>query len=138
MSITTPHYLTKWTPKERLSRGQTWCTPIYVKHLGRGLLSPAAQLHTRLGCKDMFPDELKGLNPVEEKLIALNSCYGFITKFSLLQACSAPPADLHSKMSSRCMNGKQTLLQSQALPGHIQRRRILVGRGELRSYITSL
>ncbi|XP_044717309.1 RNase H domain-containing protein [Hirsutella rhossiliensis] len=25
----------------------------------------------------MFPDELKGLTPVEEKLIALNSCYGF-------------------------------------------------------------
>ena len=31
----------------------------------------------------MFPDELKGLTPVEEKLIALNSCYGFITKYSL-------------------------------------------------------
>ncbi|KAM4064105.1 PIF1-like helicase [Hirsutella rhossiliensis] len=25
----------------------------------------------------MFPDELKGLTPVEEKLISLNSCYGF-------------------------------------------------------------
>ena len=31
----------------------------------------------------MFPDELKGLTPVEEKLIALNSCYGFITKCSV-------------------------------------------------------
>ncbi|EJT69182.1 hypothetical protein GGTG_13291 [Gaeumannomyces tritici R3-111a-1] len=31
----------------------------------------------------MFPDELKGLTPVEEKLIALNLCYGFITKYSL-------------------------------------------------------
>ena len=31
----------------------------------------------------MFPDELKGLTPVEEKLIALNSCYGFITKHSV-------------------------------------------------------
>ena len=31
----------------------------------------------------MFPDELKSLTPVEEKLIALNSCYGFITKYSL-------------------------------------------------------
>ncbi|KAG7403873.1 hypothetical protein Forpe1208_v016247 [Fusarium oxysporum f. sp. rapae] len=30
----------------------------------------------------MFPDELKDLTPVEEKLIALNSCYGFITKYS--------------------------------------------------------
>ena len=31
----------------------------------------------------MFPDALKGLTPVEEKLIALNSCYGFITKYSV-------------------------------------------------------
>jgi hypothetical protein len=33
--------------------------------------------------EDQFPDELKGLTPVEETLIALNSCYGFITKYSL-------------------------------------------------------
>ncbi|PVH91575.1 hypothetical protein DM02DRAFT_576886, partial [Periconia macrospinosa] len=33
----------------------------------------------------MFPDELKGLSPVEEKLIALNSCYGFITKYSIVE-----------------------------------------------------
>jgi hypothetical protein len=31
----------------------------------------------------MFPEELKGLTPVEEKLISLNSCYGFITKYSV-------------------------------------------------------
>jgi hypothetical protein len=31
----------------------------------------------------MFPDELKSLTPVEEKLIALNSCYRFITKYSI-------------------------------------------------------
>uniref|UniRef100_A0A0D2Y8C6 ATP-dependent DNA helicase n=1 Tax=Fusarium oxysporum (strain Fo5176) TaxID=660025 RepID=A0A0D2Y8C6_FUSOF len=36
-----------------------------------------------LGCEHMFPDELKDLTPVEEKLIALNSCYGFITKHSV-------------------------------------------------------
>ncbi|KAG7001810.1 ATP-dependent DNA helicase PIF1 [Fusarium oxysporum f. sp. conglutinans] len=53
-----------------------------VRHLGRGALSAAARLHTQLGCEDMFPDELKDLTPVEEKLIALNSCYGFITKYS--------------------------------------------------------
>ncbi|RSL79937.1 hypothetical protein CEP52_017458, partial [Fusarium oligoseptatum] len=40
-------------------------------------------LHTKLGCEHMFPEELKGLTPVEEKLIALNSCYGFITKHSI-------------------------------------------------------
>ncbi|KAG6978077.1 hypothetical protein FocnCong_v021441 [Fusarium oxysporum f. sp. conglutinans] len=54
-----------------------------VRHLGRGALSAAARLHTQLGCEHMFPDELKDLTPVEEKLIALNSCYGFITKHSV-------------------------------------------------------
>ncbi|KAJ4182635.1 hypothetical protein NW767_013780 [Fusarium falciforme] len=33
----------------------------------------------------MFPEELKGLTPVEEKLIRLNSCYGFITKYSIAE-----------------------------------------------------
>jgi len=54
-----------------------------VRHLERGVLSCAAQLHVQLGCEHMFPNELKGLTPVEEKLIALNSCYGFITKYSI-------------------------------------------------------
>ncbi len=54
-----------------------------VNHLRRGVLSRAAQLHNKLGCEHMFPDELKGLTPVEEKLIALNSCYGFFTKYSV-------------------------------------------------------
>ncbi|KAM4060490.1 hypothetical protein HRG_014268 [Hirsutella rhossiliensis] len=31
----------------------------------------------------MFPDELKGLTPVEEKLISLNSCYGFVTRYNI-------------------------------------------------------
>ncbi|KAM4062523.1 ATP-dependent DNA helicase PIF1 [Hirsutella rhossiliensis] len=47
---------------------------------GARVLSPAALLHGRLGCEHVFPDELKGLTPVEEKLIALNSCYGFHVK----------------------------------------------------------
>src|SRR2546423_14500245 len=54
-----------------------------MREVRKGALSPAAQLHCRLGCEHMFPDELKGLCPIEEKLIALNSCYGFITKHSL-------------------------------------------------------
>ena len=54
-----------------------------MNHLRRGVLSRAAQLHNKLGCEHMFPDELKGLTPVEEKLIALNSCYGFFTKYSV-------------------------------------------------------
>ena len=31
----------------------------------------------------MFFDKLKGLTLVKEKLIVLNSCYGFITKYSV-------------------------------------------------------
>ncbi|KAH6984089.1 hypothetical protein EDB80DRAFT_175476 [Ilyonectria destructans] len=54
-----------------------------MRCLRRGGLSPAAQLHGRLGCEHMIPDELKGLTLVEEKLIALNSCYGFVTRYSI-------------------------------------------------------
>ncbi|OAL42602.1 hypothetical protein IQ07DRAFT_669266 [Pyrenochaeta sp. DS3sAY3a] len=54
-----------------------------ARELGKSVLSPAAQLHSRLGCEHTFPEELKGLTPVEEKLIALNSCYGFITKYAV-------------------------------------------------------
>ena len=54
-----------------------------VRCLARGGLSPAAQLHSRHGCEHIFPDELKGLTPVEEKLISLNSCYGFVTRYSI-------------------------------------------------------
>ncbi|KAK4069838.1 hypothetical protein Purlil1_13611 [Purpureocillium lilacinum] len=51
--------------------------------LGRGVLSPAAQFHMRLGCEHMFPKELKELTPMEQKLIGLNSCYGFIATYSI-------------------------------------------------------
>ncbi|KAJ6437553.1 G1/S regulator [Purpureocillium lavendulum] len=37
----------------------------------------------RLGCEHMFPEELKGLTPVEEKLISPNSCYGFVARHSI-------------------------------------------------------
>ncbi|EFY94377.2 ATP-dependent DNA helicase PIF1 [Metarhizium robertsii ARSEF 23] len=49
-----------------------------VRCFERGGLSPAAKLHSRLGCEHVFPDELKGLTPIEEKLIGLNSCYGHV------------------------------------------------------------
>ncbi|KAH6869547.1 hypothetical protein B0T10DRAFT_593486, partial [Thelonectria olida] len=52
--------------------------------LKRGFLSATARLHVRLGCEHMFPEELKGLTPVEEKLISLNSCYGFITRYTVV------------------------------------------------------
>ena len=48
----------------------------------KGFLSQAAQLHEGLGCEHRYPEELRHLSPVEEKLIALNSCYGFITKYT--------------------------------------------------------
>ncbi|KAJ6437585.1 membrane protein [Purpureocillium lavendulum] len=51
--------------------------------LARGSLSPAIHVHSRLGCEHMFPDELKGLTPVEEKLISLNSCYGFVAGYTI-------------------------------------------------------
>ncbi|KAF2184535.1 hypothetical protein K469DRAFT_780863, partial [Zopfia rhizophila CBS 207.26] len=54
--------------------------------LEKGVLSPAALIHDRLGCEHIFPEELKGLTPVEEKLIALNSCYSLITKYSLSES----------------------------------------------------
>lgn len=54
-----------------------------VRHLRKGVLSLAARLHAQLKCEHMFLNELKGLIPVEKKLIALNSYYGFITKYSI-------------------------------------------------------
>jgi helitron helicase-like protein/uncharacterized protein DUF6570 len=56
-----------------------------ARTIGKEIVSPAARLHSCLGCEHTFPEELKGLTPVEEKLIALNSCYGFITKHSVAE-----------------------------------------------------
>jgi len=36
-----------------------------------------------LTCKYKYPEELGDLTPFEEKLISLNTAYGFITKFNL-------------------------------------------------------
>lgn len=55
-----------------------------VNATGAGGLSPAAQVHRWLRCEHAYPSELDGLTPVEEKLIALNSCYSFITKYSVV------------------------------------------------------
>jgi hypothetical protein len=41
-------------------------------------------MHGRLKCEHAYPDALKDLTPVEEKLIALNSCDGFITKYNVV------------------------------------------------------
>ncbi|KAM4067871.1 PIF1-like helicase [Hirsutella rhossiliensis] len=63
-------------------------TPVPVcaecaRRVGRDGASAAMHLHRRLGCEHTYPDELKDLTPVEEKLIAPNSCYGFVTKYSI-------------------------------------------------------
>ncbi|KJZ75814.1 hypothetical protein HIM_04638 [Hirsutella minnesotensis 3608] len=87
----------EWEPRRPLGQGRSpfaclRCFPEGVslavcgecaRHLARSSLSPAAQLHSRLGCEHMFPKELKGLSPIEEKLIALNSCYGLFTRYSV-------------------------------------------------------
>jgi hypothetical protein len=54
-----------------------------VRGLDRGSLPTAAHVHKWLRCEHIYPDELKDLSPIEEKLIALNSCYGFITKYNV-------------------------------------------------------
>jgi len=55
----------------------------YIRCLKRASLFSIVQLYIRLGCEYMFLDELKGLTPVEEKFIVLNSCYSFITKYNV-------------------------------------------------------
>ncbi|KAM4062521.1 ATP-dependent DNA helicase PIF1 [Hirsutella rhossiliensis] len=92
--------------KERLSNDQTWCTPIphdrkvstvrdfyqafhdastlpirtcmmcYRKRRPLTIFMP--ELLSRRRARHMFPDELKGLTLVEEKLVSLNSCYGHV------------------------------------------------------------
>ncbi|KAJ4217443.1 hypothetical protein NW757_014636, partial [Fusarium falciforme] len=64
--------------------GRILACPECVSCLMRDCLSAATRVHVGLGCEHMFPEELKGLTPVEEKLISLNSCYGFITKYSVM------------------------------------------------------
>ncbi|KAM6506384.1 hypothetical protein FSOLCH5_013369 [Fusarium solani] len=36
-----------------------------------------------IGCEHRYPDELDGLSPVEERLIALQASFGYITKFTV-------------------------------------------------------
>ncbi|KAM4060911.1 PIF1-like helicase [Hirsutella rhossiliensis] len=92
--------------KERLSNDQTWCTPIphdrkvstvrdfyqafhdastlpirtcmMLPQAGRPLTIFMPELLSRRRARHMFPDELKGLTLVEEKLVSLNSCYGHV------------------------------------------------------------
>ncbi|EXU94845.1 helitron helicase-like domain protein [Metarhizium robertsii] len=59
-----------------------------AKQVRKRVFPPAAILHGRLKCEHAYPEELKGLTPVEEKLIALNSCYGFFTKHTVVAGCS--------------------------------------------------
>lgn len=56
----------------------------------------------------MFPEELKGLTPVEWKLIALNSCYGFITKYNI--------ADGHRRSTRYLRHVKRHIIVTKVLP----------------------
>jgi hypothetical protein len=44
------------------------------------------QLYMRLGYKYIFPDKLKSLIPVKERLISLNSYYSLIIRYSLINS----------------------------------------------------
>ncbi|KAJ3455199.1 hypothetical protein MRS44_013799 [Fusarium solani] len=91
--VTWDQWMSSWVEKDNRSPFSCLsCFPVgetfsacaeCARCLRRGVLSPAAQFHRRIGCEHMFPEELKGLTPVEEKLIALNSCYGFVTRYSI-------------------------------------------------------
>jgi len=48
-------------------------------------LSAVAYIYNWLRYEYTFPDELKDLMPVEEKLIALNSYYSFIIMYSVVK-----------------------------------------------------
>ena len=52
--------------------------------LDRGRVPGACMGSTMLiGCEHKYPKELRDLTPLEEKLISLNTAYGFITKFNV-------------------------------------------------------
>jgi hypothetical protein len=56
-----------------------------VNNLERGVLLPAAYVYGRLKYEHAYLEELKDLIPVEEKLIALNSCYSLIMKYNVIK-----------------------------------------------------
>ena len=45
----------------------------------------------QIGCEHRYPAELRQLTPLEEKLIALDSAYGFITKFNVKRGQDTGP-----------------------------------------------
>ncbi|KAK0710682.1 hypothetical protein B0H67DRAFT_646120 [Lasiosphaeris hirsuta] len=44
-----------------------------------------------IGCEHKYPKELRDLTPLEEKLISLNTAYGFITKFNIQRSQQTGP-----------------------------------------------
>ncbi|KAM4067941.1 PIF1-like helicase [Hirsutella rhossiliensis] len=74
------HLEEEFAAGERLADEQTWCMPV----------PRARQVRTVQRFYRAFHDAgtlpvltCKGLTPVEEKLISLNSCYGFVTRYSI-------------------------------------------------------
>ncbi|KAM4062368.1 ATP-dependent DNA helicase PIF1 [Hirsutella rhossiliensis] len=74
------HLEEEFVAGERLADEQTWCMPV----------PRARQVRTVQRFYRAFHDAgtlpvltCKGLTPVEEKLISLNSCYGFVTRYSI-------------------------------------------------------
>ena len=86
-SMAKPHGMPSACPACFVPGELLWTCVGCKQELEQGSWSVAAQLHRELGCEHMYPPELKHLSPVEEKLIALNSPYGFITKYSASYRC---------------------------------------------------
>lgn len=54
-----------------------------IDKLDRGALTSAGQLHCHLQCDHVYPPDLQELTLLEEKLISLNSCYGWIISYTV-------------------------------------------------------
>ncbi|KAH7461132.1 hypothetical protein FOMA001_g19195 [Fusarium oxysporum f. sp. matthiolae] len=61
----------------------TVCSDCHAS-FGKGKLPKACSVNNMdIGCEHQYPEELDDLTPVEEKLIALQSAFGYITKFTV-------------------------------------------------------
>ncbi|KAH6995451.1 hypothetical protein BKA56DRAFT_569411 [Ilyonectria sp. MPI-CAGE-AT-0026] len=73
-----------------------------IAELGKGSLTSVAQIHCYLRCEHVYPAELNELTLIEEKLIALNSCFGLIARYNIPEG-----------------GGRQSLQYPRHIKGHI-------------------
>ena len=60
--------------------------PDCVKSIANNQPQDAAIIHTLLGCEHVYPPELSDLTAVEERTIALNAPYGYLSSFRVSRA----------------------------------------------------